>query len=90
MNIEKQLVIQNKLGLHARAATKLVQLASQYDSEILLACDGKKANANSVMGLLLLAGAQGTSISVSCAGNDAEDAMLAIEDLITAKFEETE
>ena len=86
----KHLEIKNKLGLHARAATKLVELVANFDSEITLSNEQKSANAKSVMALLLLAGAQGKVIKVNCIGNDAEQALIAIEDLINNKFEEAE
>ncbi|MER2493292.1 HPr family phosphocarrier protein [Catenovulum sediminis] len=90
MQIKKKLLITNKLGLHARAATQLVQVSQAYKSNINLICAGKSANANSVMALLMLAGATGTEIEVECTGPDAELALQAIEALINAKFNETE
>lgn len=88
--IEKCLLIKNKLGLHARAASQLVELAQAYQSEILIICGEKKANANSVMGLLMLAGATGTEICVRCSGDDAEAAMHAVQQLIEAGFNEAD
>jgi phosphocarrier protein HPr len=78
----------NKLGMHARAATKLVQMASRYRSEVHLEKDGHVANAKSVMGVLLLCGHQGSVISVSARGEDAADAVRAIGELIAARFGE--
>lgn len=84
----KQMLIQNKLGLHARAATKLVQLANQFDADIVIKQDDKQANADSVMALLMLESSMGKYIDVHTDGNDAKVAMDAIEDLINKKFDE--
>ncbi len=80
--------IVNKLGMHARAATKLVQLASRFRAEILIEKDGHSANAKSVMGVLLLCGHQGAFVNVSAAGEDAEQALSAIGELIANRFGE--
>lgn len=80
--------IVNELGLHARAATKLVQLASRHASEVELEKDGQRANAKSVMGVLLLCGAKGTRVTVHAQGEDAEAAVEAIGALIAARFGE--
>jgi phosphocarrier protein HPr len=80
--------IVNKLGLHARAATKLVQMASRFDAEVELRKDGHVANAKSVMGVLLLCGHQGSHVTVSARGPDAEQAVSAIGELIAGRFGE--
>lgn len=80
--------IVNALGLHARAATKLVQLAGKYSSEIELKKDGQSVNAKSVMGVLLLCGARGTHVTVWARGADAAAAVDAIGKLIAARFGE--
>lgn len=80
--------IVNQLGLHARAATKLVQMASRFRAEVELEKDGQRANAKSVMGVLLLCGAVGTRLTVSAKGDDAGDAVRAIGQLIAARFHE--
>ncbi len=90
MTVEKQLTIVNKLGLHARAATQLVQLANQFDAQITLIKEEKTAEANSVLGLMMLESHQGEQVSVVCEGPDAEAAMVAIEALIVGKFNEAE
>lgn len=82
--------IVNALGLHARAATKLVQLASAYPCEIEIAREGQSANAKSVMGVLLLCGAQGTYVDVTAKGERAEEAVRAIGELIASRFGEAE
>ncbi|MFM2479261.1 HPr family phosphocarrier protein [Celerinatantimonas sp. MCCC 1A17872] len=90
MKLRAQLTIENKLGLHARAAIKLVELAAKYDSEVLFITDKKQASAASVLGLLLLERSQGEQITVQCEGPDAEQAFAAIKALIEARFDEQE
>jgi len=82
--------IVNTLGLHARAATKLVQLASRHRADVELELDGQKANAKSVMGVLLLACGKGSHLSVRATGEDAEAAVRAIGELIAGRFGENE
>lgn len=81
--------IVNHLGLHARAATKLVQLASKFSCEIEIAREGQKANAKSVMGVLLLCGAKGTFVDVTARGPASEEAVQAIGQLIASRFGES-
>jgi len=88
MEINKSVTIRNRLGLHARAAIKLVELANRFNAEITLKHHGKSANAASVMALLVLETAQGETIEVQVKGPDAEAAMAAVEELIKANFEE--
>ena len=88
--IEKRLPIINKLGLHARAAIKLVQLTASYQATIMVSNGEKEASADSVMGLLMLEAAQGESIHVTCEGGDAEAVMAAVEQLVAARFDEME
>lgn len=88
--LERNLLIENKLGLHARAATKLVSVVNQFDAEITLMHEQKTANAASVMGLLLLETCQGQSVQVVAEGPEAEAAMDAVETLIKDKFDEHE
>jgi phosphocarrier protein NPr len=90
MAIEKKLTIVNKLGLHARAATQLVKLANQFDAKIELVATDKRADANSVLGLMMLESHQGEEVTVIIDGKDAEPAMVAIEQLIMGKFNEDE
>jgi phosphocarrier protein len=82
--------VRNKLGLHARAATKLVQLASRFPCEILLSRAGQSANAKSVMGVLLLCGSKGTQLDVEATGTEAEQAVTEIGELISNRFGEEE
>lgn len=87
---EKQLLIRNKLGLHARAASKLVMLANRFQATVTIEHNGRQTDAASVMGLLLLETCQGQSIRVITHGKDAEAAMAAVEKLIEARFDEAE
>ena len=82
--------IVNKLGLHARAAAKLVTLASQFDSDIHIARNGQQINGKSIMGVMLLAASKGSTITVSAEGGDADEAVRQIGDLIARRFEEAE
>lgn len=90
MRLVKTLTIVNKLGLHARAATKLVQLANSYKCEIVLEQDSQQAPANSVLALLMLESSQGKQVTLICDGADAQVAMQNIENLIANKFDEGE
>jgi phosphocarrier protein HPr len=83
-------LVKNKLGLHARAAAKLTQTASRFPCEVLAGNDDQSVNAKSVMGLLLLCGAKGTSISIEASGDRAEEAVQAIGELIDGRFGEEE
>ena len=80
----------NKLGLHARAAAKLTHIASGYQSEIWLSRSGRRVNAKSIMGVMMLAAGQGTTVLIEAKGDDAEQAVAAIMKLIADKFGEGE
>ncbi len=90
MTIKKTLTIVNKLGLHARAATQLVQLANQFEAKIVLKKGDKEADASSVLGLMMLESHQGEQVDVLVNGCDAQAALAAIEELIEGKFNEDE
>ena len=81
--------IVNALGLHARAATKLVQLASKYPCDVEVSRDGQVANGKSVMGVLLLCGSKGTVVEVSAKGERADECVKAIGELIANRFGES-
>lgn len=81
-------MIVNTLGLHARAATKLVQLASKYACDVELSREDQVANAKSVMGVLLLSSAKGTEITVRASGVGARECVQAIGELIAGRFGE--
>jgi phosphocarrier protein HPr len=89
-NARGTFLVKNKLGLHARAAAKLTQLASKFPCEVSAQNGGEAVNAKSVMGLLLLCGAKGTELSIEATGERAEEAVLAIGELIDTKFGEEE
>lgn len=87
---ERELVISNKLGLHARASAKLVQLASRYKASVFIQAKGREVNAKSIMGLMLLAAPKGTPIRLRTEGEDADEALEAAVDLFERKFDEGE
>ncbi|WP_206485196.1 HPr family phosphocarrier protein [Thalassotalea sp. G2M2-11] len=87
---KRSLVISNKLGLHARAATKLAQLSQKFDATVTIELDGKQADATSIMGLMLLAGGQGKTVTIITDGQDAEQALADVCQLFTDKFDEEE
>lgn len=86
--IEREMEICNRLGLHARAAAKLVHVTGRFSSQVKLQKDGEEVDAKSILGVLLLAAAQGSHIVVRCDGEDETDAMQAIAELITNRFDE--
>ncbi len=88
--VTKELTIINKLGLHARAASKLAQLCLQFTASISLELEGKEADASSIMAIMLLAGGQGKIVRVTARGADAPQALQAISQLISDKFDEAE
>lgn len=90
MTIEKRFLITNKLGLHARAATQLAKVAMAFDAKISLTQGDKTAEADSVLGLMLLESSQGKEVLVRCEGPDQDAALIAIGNLIEAKFNEDE
>jgi phosphocarrier protein len=82
--------ISNKLGLHARASAKLSKLASTFRSEVSLARNGRRVNAKSIMGVMMLAAGLGAEVEIETAGDDADAAMTALRALIDDKFGEGE
>ncbi|WP_423938549.1 HPr family phosphocarrier protein [Candidatus Deferrimicrobium sp.] len=88
MSAEREFDILNRLGLHARAAAKLVRLANGFTSEIFVAKDGMEVNGKSIMGVLMLAAPKDAKILIRANGPDAEEAVAAIGDLIAGKFGE--
>lgn len=84
------LIVENKLGLHARASAKLTQLASRYQSEIFIAKGGRRVNAKSIMGVMMLAAGKGSTVTVDATGADAQTALDSIRDLFAQKFGEGE
>ncbi len=88
MSITKELEIKNRKGLHARAAAAFVKVAESFDSVIEVERIGQKVNGCSIMGLMMLAAAQGTTIKVFISGTDEQKAMDAISSLVDNKFGE--
>lgn len=88
MNLRRELSIINRLGLHARAAARFVNLASQYQATIEVERDGQRVNGKSIMGVMMLAAAQGSTITIHAAGDDAEQALGALSKLVAQRFGE--
>jgi len=89
--VQKQtVVISNKLGLHARASAKLTQTAARFPCGVHLARNGKRVNAKSIMGVMMLAAGIGSSVEIETDGEDEEAAMAALLKLFTDKFDEGE
>lgn len=86
--IERDIEIVNRLGLHARAAAKLVQLASGFESDIKINRQHDEVDGKSILGIMMLAAAQGTHVTVSCDGSDEGEAMEAVAQLFADKFGE--
>ena len=82
--------IVNKLGLHARASAKLTQVASRFGAEIWLSREGRRVNAKSIMGVMMLAAGKGSRVTVEAEGEDADKAMAAVLKLIAQRFGEEE
>ena len=80
--------IVNRLGLHARAAAKFVQTASRFGAEVTVRKDGKAVNGKSIMGVMMLAAAQGAEIEISASGDEAEAALTALVELVSDRFGE--
>jgi phosphocarrier protein HPr len=88
--LQREVEIINKLGLHARASAKLTQVAGRFDADVWLSRNGRRVNAKSIMGVMMLAAAKGTTVLVETEGADEEAAMRAIEALVANRFEEDE
>lgn len=86
--IEKKFEVLNEFGIHARPAAMLVKTASAFDAEIMIENNGSEVSAKSIMGLLTLEGYQGSILTVTTEGDDAAEAMKAIEELFVNKFNE--
>jgi phosphocarrier protein HPr len=88
--IKQEIEIINKLGLHARASSKLTQTASQFASDIWIEKNGRKVNAKSIMGVMMLAAAKGSNITLEASGADEAEAIAALQALINDYFGEGE
>jgi len=87
---ERNVTIVNKLGLHARAAAKLVTMASGYSSDVDIAKEGQSVNGKSIMGVMMLAASKGTSLLIRTSGNDEQEAADNLVRLVAEKFGEHE
>ena len=88
--VDRTVIIRNKLGLHARAAVKFVNLANRFGSSVSIVKDGDEIDGKSILGILTLAATQGTSLRLVIAGKDEEAAMAALVELIANRFDEKE
>jgi len=88
--MQHDMTIINKLGLHARAAAKLVKLAGSFESAIDIEKDGKRVNGKSIMGVMMLAASCGSSVTLHIDGDDENDALEALQELINNRFGEGE
>jgi len=88
--VKREITIVNKLGLHARAAVKFVNLAKQFDAEIQLTANHRCVNGKSIMGIMMLAASRGTPVIISAEGRDEEEALNRLEELILERFGEPE
>ncbi|MET0256279.1 MAG: HPr family phosphocarrier protein [Luteibacter sp.] len=86
--LERDIVVSNRLGLHARASAKLVQLVSGFKSTVWLISKGREVNAQSIMGVMMLAAGMGTALSVRAEGEDEDAALKAVVELFDRKFDE--
>jgi len=88
--LSAELTIVNKLGLHARASAKLTQVANSFKCDVWLSRNGRRVNAKSIMGVMMLAAGKGASIMVEAEGADADAALAALRELIAGRFGERE
>src|SRR3954469_1679220 len=88
LKIVKEIPIVNRLGLHARPAAMFVRIASRHRCEVWVAKEGEEVNGKSIMGLMMLAAGQGSTLQIRCEGPDAEKAMEELEELIKSRFNE--
>jgi phosphocarrier protein HPr len=88
--LQRELEITNKLGLHARASAKLTQVAARFESGVWITRNGRRVNAKSIMGVMMLAAAKGSLVVVETDGPDEQAAMAAVTALVASRFEEDE
>ena len=88
--VQKEIIIINKLGLHARAAAKFVTLASQFESDIKLTRGARQVNGKSIMGIMMLAAGKGSQITIIASGKDEAYAVQRLEELVNKRFGENE
>lgn len=87
--VEKTLVVQNKMGIHARPAAMIVRAANKFSSEVFFEKDDELVNGKSIMGLMMLAAGHGSKLRVVATGDDADDLMQEVQALFERKFDET-
>jgi phosphocarrier protein HPr len=88
--LEETITLKNRLGLHARAAAKLVHTAAGFESKVTVTKDGDEVDGKSILGLLLLAASKGTSLVLRVDGKDEKEALAAVRDLVERRFDESE
>jgi len=88
--LKKDITIINKLGLHARAAAKLINTTSRFTSDIQLIKENREVDGKSIMAVMMLAASQGTQLTIQARGDDAAQALSAIEELVLNRFDEAE
>jgi phosphocarrier protein len=88
--LQQEVEIINKLGLHARASAKLTQVAGRFKSNVWVSRDGRRVNAKSIMGVMMLAAAKGSTLVIEAEGPDEQEALAAVTRLIASCFEEAE
>ena len=88
--LQREVEIINKLGLHARASARLTQVAGRFEADVWLSRNGRRVNAKSIMGVMMLAAAKGTTVLIETDGADEGDAMQAVVELIGDRFGEDE
>jgi len=88
--VQRELILRNRRGLHARAAARFAAAAEQFESEIEVELNGRRVNGKSIMGLMMLAASCGKTIAVTATGDDAALAIEGIADLVDARFHESE
>jgi phosphocarrier protein len=88
--LQQEVEIINKLGLHARASAKLTQVAGRFKSNVWVSRDGRRVNAKSIMGVMMLAAAKGSTLVIEAEGPDEQEALAAVTRLIASCFEEAD
>ncbi len=88
--VVREVCIQNRLGLHARASAQFVRVAERYRAEVTVELAGQRVNAKSIMGLLMLAACQGTTLTLRATGQERAEAVEALADLVARRFDEPE
>ena len=88
--LQREVEIINRLGLHARASAKLTQVAGKFEADVWLSRNGRRVNAKSIMGVMMLAAAKGSTVVVEAEGTDEAEAMAAVTQLVAERFGEAE